>query len=106
MASALHIHREQHAGKTTLWLEGTFDGRAAEQLTASIADLESPVVIDFSQVRHFKDSAVAALSRTVREGIYLRGLATHHERLMRYFGLEPDRPVERHYYRPEDVLGI
>jgi hypothetical protein len=106
MAAALHIRREENAGRTTLWLEGTFDRNTAELLGASVAEVAGPVVIDFSQVRHFKDSAVDLLTRTVKEGVSLRGIGNHHERLLRYFGLPVERPSERYYYRPEDVLGI
>ena len=106
MNSALHIRREQLAGRTLLFLEGTFDGATAQQLRDSLLETEGPVVVDFSQVRQFKDAAVAVLTRAMKEGVHLRGLGDHHERLLRYFGLPTERPVERHYYRPEDVLGI
>jgi anti-anti-sigma regulatory factor len=106
MAAALHIRREENAGRTTLWLEGTFDRSTAQQLGESIAEVNGPVVVDFSQVRTFKDSAVDVLTRAMKEGVSLRGIGSHQERLLRYFGLATERPSERYYYRPEDVLGI
>jgi hypothetical protein len=88
----LQIHREIQAGRVMLRLEGTLDGRTAQQLRESLGGADGrEVVVDFSLVRDFKDTAVAVLTRDLEaRSVQLRGLAGHQARMFRYFGFTPD----------------
>jgi hypothetical protein len=84
-------------GSTALYrIAGRFEGACAWDLTARLADeplLE--VVLDFSQVTEFVDSAVAVIATSLSSSghrVRLRGLRQHQERLFRYFGVEPEEP--------------
>jgi len=104
--AGLQIHREESAGSVTLRLEGTLDGKTAEEVRASLSALsECEVVLDFTHLREFKDSAVGVLTRgLVERPVRLRGLATHHERMFRYFGVGTGTSTRPAYYTPEDVF--
>ncbi|MBN8226911.1 STAS domain-containing protein [Corallococcus macrosporus] len=107
--TGLRIHQEQEAaGRITLRLEGTLDGRTAQELRNSLQALgQSEVVLDFAHLREFKDSAVGVLTHGLKEGaVELRGLATHHERMFRYFGVLSSPTTHRAYYTPEDILSV
>lgn len=86
---ALKIHREIGAECVTLRLEGSLDGHTAGLLQQAIEQVgHHEVVLDFSHLREFKDTAVAVLTRLlVERGVRLKGLALHHERVFGYFGL-------------------
>ena len=106
--AGLEIHQEELAGRLTLRLTGTLDGRTAMQLRSSLKELGTrEVVVDFTHLREFRDSAVGVLTHDLNERkVQFRGLAGHHERMFRYFGLttSPLAPV-RAYYTPEEVLA-
>jgi len=104
--SGLQIHREESAGSVTLRLEGTLDGKTAEEVRTSLSALSGcEVVLDFTHLREFKDSAVGVLTRgLVERPVQLRGLATHHERMFRYFGVGTGTSPRPAYYTPEDVF--
>ncbi|MBJ6762913.1 STAS domain-containing protein [Myxococcaceae bacterium JPH2] len=105
--AGLQIHREEEAaGSVTLRLEGTLDGRTALELRSSLEALrECEVVLDFAHLREFKDSAVGVLTCGLAERpVRLRGLATHHERMFRYFGVSVSSSARQPYYTPEEVL--
>jgi anti-anti-sigma regulatory factor len=90
---ALQIHREIESGRMMLRLEGTLDGRTAHQLRDTLGTAEGrEVVLDFSLVRDFKDTAVAVLTRDLQSlpPVQLRGLTGHPARMFRYFGLALD----------------
>lgn len=105
--AALQIHQEELAGRITLRLEGTLDWRTATQLRHSLEALGSrEVLLDFTHLREFKDSAVGVLTcELVERPVQLRGLATHHERMFRYFGVGTGESQRRAYYTPEDILS-
>ncbi|MCY1033690.1 STAS domain-containing protein [Corallococcus sp. BB11-1] len=105
--SGLQILREEAAGRVTLRLEGTLDGRTAQELSLSLRSLgQSEVVLDFAHLREFKDSAVGVLTHGLKESaVQMRGLATHHERMFRYFGVLSSPTTNRAYYTPEDILS-
>jgi anti-anti-sigma regulatory factor len=52
------------------------------------------VVLDFASVDDLGDASVAVLSHVLRSAhsrsLRVRGLRRHHERLLRYFGIELD----------------
>ena len=106
--TGLQILREEAAGRVTLRLEGTLDGRTAQELRSSLQALgQSEVVLDFAHLREFKDSAVGVLTHNLKEGaVQMRGLATHHERMFRYFGVLSSPATHRAYYTPEDILSV
>jgi anti-anti-sigma regulatory factor len=104
----LEIHREERAGRLTLRLMGTLDGRTAMQLRSSLEELGTQeVVVDFTHLREFRDSAVGVLTHGLSERkVQFRGLAGHHERMFRYFGLTTGNVAPpRAYYTPEEVLA-
>jgi anti-anti-sigma regulatory factor len=104
--AALQIHQEERAGRITLRLEGTLDWRTAAQLRQSLEALGSnEVVLDFSHLREFKDTAVVVLTKDLRgHKVELRGLGVHHERMFRYFGVSTGSEP-RAYYTPEEILA-
>ena len=105
---ALQIHKEIQPGRVMLRLEGTLDGRTAHQLRDSLGSADvGEVVLDFSLVRDFKDTAVAVLTRDLgARPVKLRGLAGHQARMFRYFGLSMgEASSSRAYYTPEEVLA-
>ncbi|HLM47681.1 MAG TPA: STAS domain-containing protein [Myxococcaceae bacterium] len=92
----------------TLRLMGTLDGRTAMQLRSSLEELGArEVVVDFTHLREFRDSAVGVLTTGLTERkVQFRGLAGHHERMFRYFGLPTSvLAPPRAYYTPEEVLA-
>lgn len=108
--AALQIHRQEEQGRVTLRLEGTLDGRTALALAQSLEGLGTilegtHVVVDFSHLREFQDTAVAVLGRNLRQGVQLRGLAGHQERMFRYFGVATEAPGTRAYYTADDLLA-
>jgi anti-anti-sigma regulatory factor len=106
--AGLEIHREELAGRLTLRLKGTLDGRTAMLLRSSLEELGSrEVVVDFTHLREFRDSAVGVLTHGLMDRkVQLRGLAGHHERMFRYFGLSTGNVAPpRAYYTPEEVLA-
>ncbi|PTL85472.1 STAS domain-containing protein [Vitiosangium sp. GDMCC 1.1324] len=106
--AGLEIQREELAGQLTLRLMGTLDGRTAMLLRSSLEELGSrEVVVDFTHLREFRDSAVAVLTHGLEDRkVQFRGLAGHHERMFRYFGLSTGSVTPpRAYYTPEEVLA-
>lgn len=105
--AGLEIHQEELAGRVTLRLEGTLDWRTAAQLRHSLEALGSrEVVLDFAHLREFQDTAVGVLTKDLRthHKVELRGLAGHHERMFRYFGVSTGSEP-RAYYTPEEILA-
>jgi len=104
--AGLQIHQEELAGRITLRLEGTLDWRTAAQLRLSLEALGSrEVVLDFAHLSEFKDTAVVVLTKDLRtHQVQLRGLAGHHERMFRYFGVGTSS-APRAYYTPEEILA-
>ena len=112
---ALQIHKEIQPGRVMLRLEGTLDGRTAHQLRESLGGADGgEVVLDFSLVRDFKDTAVAVLTRDLgTRRVTLRGLAGHQARMFRYFGFALDGPsagrgagdVEPALYTADELLA-
>jgi hypothetical protein len=105
--SALQIHQEELAGRITLRLEGTLDWRTATQLRDSLEALGSrEVLLDFTHLREFKDTAVVVLTKDLpaQHKMHFRGLAGHHERMFRYFGVSTGS-TPRAYYTPEEILA-
>ena len=106
MAMALEIHQEERAGRLTLRLTGTLDGKTAHQLRQSLDTLGArEVELDFTHLREFRDTAVGVLTHGLAERkVALRGLAGHHQRMFRYFGLSTgEASSSRAYYTPEEV---
>ena len=104
--TGLQIHQEELAGLVHLRLEGTLDGRTAQLLAHSLQQLDGrEVVLDFAHLREFKDNAVGVLTHGLLcRKVQLRGLAGHHERMFRYFGVGTVTP-QRAWYSPEEILS-
>jgi anti-anti-sigma regulatory factor len=108
--AGLEIQREELGGRLTLRLMGTLDGRTAIQLSSSLEELkaqEREVVVDFTHLREFRDSAVGVLTHGLKERkVHLRGLAGHQERMFRYFGIPLSAGAStRAWYTPEEALA-
>ncbi len=104
--AGLEIHQEERAGRLTLRLTGTLDGRTAVLLRHSLDALVAREVdVDFAHLREFRDSAVGVLTHGLaHRKLHLRGLAGHHQRMFRYFGLGLEEAVsKRAYYTPEEA---
>lgn len=85
----------REAPTTIISLEGTFDLPAARLLENSIKRLRrgDRVLVDFEDVRLFKDFAVAVLAQALKDygaGVRVEGLRLHQIRLLRYFGVGPE----------------
>jgi anti-anti-sigma regulatory factor len=77
--------------RIVIHVDGVLDVAAAQRITQSIADVgEVPVRIDLTRVRDFHDFGVVILARSLagREGASVVGLRQHHERLLRYLGID------------------
>jgi anti-anti-sigma regulatory factor len=97
-------------GSTALYrIAGRFEGSCAWDLTARLGDeplLE--VVIDFSQVTDFVDSAIAVVATSLASSghrVRLHGLRQHQERLFRYFGVEPAEPAPDLPHLPPELAA-
>ena len=87
----IQLSRWAEGGRRMLRLLGTFDGEAVRELLDDIhAEPERDIVVDVSLVRGFDEVGVAALARLVEatedHRIAIRGLSTHHLRILRYLG--------------------
>lgn len=84
-------------GEVVIRLDGNFDASAATRLSGWLVEVPSgdPLVLDFSQVRTCEDCGLAAVARDLaaRDRLELRGLNRHHERMLRYFGVNLDAPA-------------
>jgi STAS domain len=72
-------------------ISGVFDPIAAARFRARFAELprDAPVVLDFSAASEVSDLALWVLLAAPRHPcLALRGLTQHHERMLRYLGLE------------------
>jgi hypothetical protein len=73
-------------------IEGVFDPIAGTALGARLATGGAqPTVLDFSRARDVSDLALAVLAHGMaKDGIAarFRGLSHHHERMLRYVGLD------------------
>lgn len=77
-------------------LGGTFDAAEGWRLHDTLSKVEpgSQVTLDFSQVQHFHDFAIALLAQDISslEGrVAAHGLCQHQLRILRYFGVDVDR---------------
>ena len=103
------MQRELMDGRVLLRLTGRFDPASALLLERELVKEEKTdeVVLDFASVDDLGDASVAVLSHVLRSAharsLRVRGLRRHHERLLRYFGVELDEhgnmrgpPEQRH----------
>lgn len=77
-----------------LRLAGDFEAADAWKVHETIQGAErgSHVVLDFSQVQHFEDFAIALIAPDLVGGsehrIRIRGLGQHQRRILEYFGVK------------------
>jgi len=94
-------------GEVVIRVEGTFDASAANRLAGWLVEVppSDAVVLDFTRVRACDDFVLATFARglAARERIVVQGLTRHHERMLRYFGV--DLSALPHAVREEDALG-
>jgi len=82
--------------RRVIQMEGTFDLPAAEQVALALqaAPAGQEVRLDLTRVRDFHDFSVAVLARALQgRRVDVRGLRTHHLRLLRYMGVEMIDPA-------------
>jgi anti-anti-sigma regulatory factor len=90
------MQRETTDGRVLLRITGRFDPASALLLERELVKEEKndEVVLDFASVDELGDASVAVLSHVLRtaqpRSLRVRGLRRHHERLLRYFGIELD----------------
>jgi anti-anti-sigma regulatory factor len=90
------MQREMMDGRVLLRLTGRFDPASALLLERELVkeDKTDEVVLDFASVDELGDASVAVLSHVLRSAqarsLRVRGLRRHHERLLKYFGVELD----------------
>lgn len=90
------MQRETTDGRVLLRITGRFDPASALLLERELVkeDETEEVVLDFGSVDELGDASVAVLSHVLRSAhsrsLRVRGLRRHHERLLRYFGIELD----------------
>jgi len=103
--STIQVVREEAKGIITLRLEGTLNGEAAVELHRELDNLETnEVVIDFSHLRQFLDSAVPQVLEAIRsKPCQLQGLMRHQQRMFRYFGHMTPQEAERDFGVPEEA---
>ncbi len=85
--------------KVLLRVQGTFDAAAASELGQLLANAPAdvPVVVDFGYVVELLDLTLATVARDVvaaQARVTLRGLALHHCRVLRYFGVGDEAFLE------------
>lgn len=87
----MDVTRDAH-GEVLIRVDGTFDAKAAARLAGWLVEVpaESPLVLDFTQVRICEDFGLAQVAGQLatRERLVVRGLTRHQERMLRYFGVE------------------
>jgi len=93
---ACSLEREVRGNTSLYRIAGRFERSCAWELAALLEkDALREVVLDFSRVGDFVDSAVAVIATSLASSshrVSLRGLRQHQERLFRYFGVEPAEP--------------
>ncbi len=103
------MQRETTDGRVLLRITGRFDPTSALLLERELVKEEETreVVLDFGSVDELGDASVAVLSHVLRSAharsLRVRGLRRHHERLLKYFGVQLDEhggvhgdPEQRH----------
>ncbi len=81
-------------GALRLEFDSRFTVADANQLHESVLALApiARLTLDFTRVRDLQDAAIAILAATLTAlrgtRVVVRGLRTHHWRLLRYFGVE------------------
>ena len=90
------LEREVIGATAFYRIAGSFDGASAWELSARLgSEPLSEAVVDFSQCTDFVDHGIAVIASAIGSAprrIELRGLRQHHERLFRYFGVDPAKP--------------
>ncbi len=81
---------------TVFEVSGSFDPEEVGRLHELLIGLgpETPVTLDFREVRLFHDSAIAPLAQEIgaaNRPVLLFGLSEHHHRLLRYVGFKVNR---------------
>jgi hypothetical protein len=84
-------------GEVVIRVEGRFDTDAAGRLAGWLREIphQEPVVLEFG--RECLDVGLAAVAPDLaeREALVVRGLSLHQEKILRYLGVELDRPRTR-----------
>jgi anti-anti-sigma regulatory factor len=87
--------REHSEGRVLLRVTGRFDPTSAVLLERELVkETDSDVVLDFASCDEVGDASLAVLSHVLRSAharsLRVSGLRRHHERMLRYFGVELD----------------
>lgn len=93
--------QEIPGGEVLLRFEGRFEASDAWRVHEALGAAGGgwPVVLDFSQVRQFEDSAIALLAPDLvasgRPRVRMRGLGLHQQRILEYLGVWRTAPGSR-----------
>jgi len=93
--------QEIPGGEVLLRFEGSFEAADASKVHEALGTTGSgwAVVLDFSQVRHFEDFAIALLAPDLMASghsrVRLRGLGAHQQRILQYLGVARATLVSR-----------
>jgi anti-anti-sigma regulatory factor len=95
---ACTFEREVDGSTATFRICGAFDGACAWALADRLEkEAIAEIALDFSQVDHFADYAIAVLASAILslpdKRVRLQDLRQHQERLFRYFGVDPSEPA-------------
>jgi len=86
----LQMVREQIGSATLIRLRGSFDLPQALELRGALRELETDVLLDFSQVEDLRVHALGIVAQAARPGVHLLGLRQHHVDVLGYLGFELD----------------
>lgn len=84
-------HLDSRSERIEIRVDGVLDVAAAQRITQELADVGDVAVhVDLTRVRDFHDFGVVLLARSLagHPGISVSGLRQHHERLLRYLGID------------------
>ena len=82
--------REQLGSTTLIRLRGAFDLPQALELRGALHQLDTDVLLDFSQVEDLRVHALGIVAQSARPGIHLLGLRQHHVDVLEYLGFDLD----------------
>jgi hypothetical protein len=86
----LQMVREQLGSATLIRLRGAFDLPHALELRGALQELESEVILDFSQVEDLRVHALGIVAQSAPPGVHLLGLRQHHVDVLGYLGFHVD----------------
>ena len=88
--SRLQMVRERIGSATLIRLRGAFDLPQALELRGALHELQTDVLLDFSQVEDLRVHALGIVAQAAQPGVHLLGLRQHHVDVLGYLGFDLD----------------